>query len=206
MKRSLGRRGLYLLLASMLLAVVAGCGPAEGKVSGEVKLKGQPLNKATILFETEGPKKKRTFQGRVENGKYSVGGIPVGPAKIAIISDPLPKEPVKKGDKWSHKSETNIPKIGTAKVEMKYTFDGEDETMQKIQVVPTFLIEGEKAGLTLKVDEKKSKGTVRFNNQDGKINDIRTLQVMSINVEMMGLSIPMTMEMDSHLKLKGGRK
>jgi len=99
MKRSLGRRGLYLLLASMLLAVVAGCGPAEGKVSGEVKLKGQPLNKATILFETEGPKKKRTFQGRVENGKYSVGGIPVGPAKIAIISDPLPKEPVKKGTK-----------------------------------------------------------------------------------------------------------
>ncbi|MFO0969079.1 MAG: hypothetical protein U0793_26290 [Gemmataceae bacterium] len=118
----------------------------------------------------------------------------------------LPKDPVQKDKHWTHKTKTDIPKVGTAKVDTKYTYEGEDGDFQKILIQPKLLIEGEKIGLTLKVDEKKSKGVALFDNQDGRIHEIRTTQFMSANVEQAGLSIPMDMEITSVLKLKGKKK
>lgn len=111
------------------------------------------------------------------------------------------KDALKKGDSWVHKSGGDGPKL-----EMKYTYEGTSGHLEKIAVKPKLLIEGAKAGLTIKSDDKKSMGVLLFDNQDGRLQDAQVTQVMSITVEMMGITIPMNVETTTHLKLKSGKK
>jgi hypothetical protein len=72
-----------IVVAGALLTLSAGCG-GIGDVSGTVTYKGKPLVFGTVQFEAS----DKTFkQGNIErDGSYSVPGVPVGEAKVAVNS------------------------------------------------------------------------------------------------------------------------
>src|SRR5262249_57653148 len=73
---------LFLLLLGSLTA--GGChwgGP--GNISGEVKYKGQPLPSGRITFVCQ-EGNKQSFPAAIENGRYSLTGVPQGPAFIVV--------------------------------------------------------------------------------------------------------------------------
>lgn len=114
----------------------------------------------------------------------------------------LPKDAVEKGKTWTSKNEAKTA-MGNLNVEMKYTYEGADGDLEKITVIPKMNMEGKGAGPTLKSDDKKSKGTVLFDNRAGRIAEMRTTQVMSGTVEMMGFAINMDLDVTTTLKAKG---
>jgi hypothetical protein len=72
-----------LALACLTLAAV-GCG-GRGDVSGKVSYKGKPLVFGTVQFEASD---KTIKQANIEaDGSYSIPGVPVGEAKVAVSSD-----------------------------------------------------------------------------------------------------------------------
>lgn len=74
-------------LALTLLTLMGGCG-GKGDVSGHVTFKGKPLVFGTVQFEAS----DKTFKQGIINrdGSYSIDGVPVGEAKVAVNS-PNPK-------------------------------------------------------------------------------------------------------------------
>jgi len=72
--------GLFFLL-TVLVAV--GCGSGVGTVTGEVKINGQPAPGGTITFVGQESVKKAAT-GTIENGKYTVTGVPAGKVKIVL--------------------------------------------------------------------------------------------------------------------------
>src|SRR5438132_3725963 len=74
-------------LTITLLTPIVGCG-GKGDVSGQVTFKGKPLVFGTVQFEAN----DKTFkQGNINrDGTYSIDGVPVGEAKVAVNS-PNPK-------------------------------------------------------------------------------------------------------------------
>jgi hypothetical protein len=80
-------RSMGSALASALLTLVVGCG-GTGDVSGKVTYKGKSLVFGTVQFEASD---KTLKQGNIEkDGSYSIQGVPVGEAKVAVNS-PNPK-------------------------------------------------------------------------------------------------------------------
>jgi len=75
--------GLFILLPSFLLVTAVGCGDSFGTVSGEVKINGVPAPKGEIVFVGQ-ERVKKAATGSIENGKYTVSGIPVGKVKIVL--------------------------------------------------------------------------------------------------------------------------
>jgi hypothetical protein len=70
-------------LALLTLAAV-GCG-GRGDVSGKVTYKGKALVFGTVQFEASD---KTIKQANIEkDGTYSIPGVPVGEAKVAVSSD-----------------------------------------------------------------------------------------------------------------------
>ena len=70
-------------LAFLTLAAV-GCG-GRGDVSGVVSYKGKPLVFGTVQFEaSDGTLKQANIE---TDGSYSIPGVPVGKAKVAVSSD-----------------------------------------------------------------------------------------------------------------------
>jgi hypothetical protein len=65
------RAGLTSGLA-VLLAVTAGCGPREGRVTGRVLLDGQPVPGGTLMFMTADLKGQSIATAVDESGNYSV--------------------------------------------------------------------------------------------------------------------------------------
>jgi len=81
--------GSFVLVA-LLLAASAGCrGPSFGKVSGEVKFKGQALPSGTISFVSP-LRGVRPADGLIKNGRYSIDKVPTGEVTILIIGPPKP--------------------------------------------------------------------------------------------------------------------
>jgi len=79
--RSFFRPGVAMAL--LTLAAV-GCG-GRGDVSGVVSYKGKPLVFGTVQFEARDGTIK---QANIEtDGSYSIPGVPVGEAKVAVSSD-----------------------------------------------------------------------------------------------------------------------
>jgi hypothetical protein len=69
-------------LTVCLLLLLAGCS-SKGTVSGTVTFQGKPLPSGNVMFVPEhGP----AVSGIIDDGKYTVEKVPVGPAKIAITS------------------------------------------------------------------------------------------------------------------------
>lgn len=82
----------WQLFAVMFLSIiVGGCGsggPAMAPVSGTVTLKGKPVTKGTIIFESSG---NRPSTGKIQDGKivevttFETGdGVPIGSHNVAI--------------------------------------------------------------------------------------------------------------------------
>ncbi len=138
------QRGLSLLLALLLLAVLAGCGPRLGTVSGEVKFKGQPVANAVIKIQSQ-TGKKVVAQGTVADGKFTVGGVPVGPAKISIqqvAPPPPPKDKDKGKGKGTPKTATPPPPTIPAKYQqfdssgLECTVTAGEQTIPTIELQP----------------------------------------------------------------------
>jgi hypothetical protein len=67
----------------LLALAVAGCG-GRGDVTGTVSYKGKPLVFGTVLFEGSDGNLR---QGNIaSDGSYSVGGVAIGEAKVAVSS------------------------------------------------------------------------------------------------------------------------
>ncbi len=76
-------RGLAVAFTCLIALPLVGCGESTGSVSGEVKLKGNPVAKGLISF-AHPTSKRRVITGPIADGKYSVAGVPVGTCKIFI--------------------------------------------------------------------------------------------------------------------------
>jgi len=70
------------LLVALCLVASAGCGQKYGKVSGEVKFKGKPIEHGTIGFQPQ-ERGARAAIGVIENGRYSMD-VPVGEYAITV--------------------------------------------------------------------------------------------------------------------------
>ena len=84
-----GGKGWHLSWLKPLLLILAGtgCGPHLGHVSGKVLYKNQPLSSGTVLFV--GPDgTTRGFSAIAADGTYRIEKVPVGPVKIAVVSEP----------------------------------------------------------------------------------------------------------------------
>jgi hypothetical protein len=82
----LNRLGRSFLLLALLawVAVAPGCAKPMGDVSGKVTYKGNLLPYGSVTYwAADGS----GWQGGIgSDGSYSIKGIPVGPAKISVIS------------------------------------------------------------------------------------------------------------------------
>jgi hypothetical protein len=103
MKGFIARRGLPFLALSMLVVAGAGCGEATGVVSGEVKVGGEPVPRGTITFIPQGPKAKGRLTD-INEGKYSLAGLPVGEYAVTVQALVQPPPPTTKGGKAGTKA------------------------------------------------------------------------------------------------------
>src|SRR5262245_4477944 len=81
----LSRRVLAIFVASLMIGVVVGCSEPTGSISGEVKVKDKPVPFGLIAFQTQG-RKPKIVPGEIKDGKYSVGGVPVGEVVVTVQS------------------------------------------------------------------------------------------------------------------------
>jgi hypothetical protein len=73
----------------LLTAMVgAGCGTKTGNVSGTVTYKGERLPTGSVTFVDAG--KQPVGTSAIQDGKYSIGRVPVGPVTILVSTPPLP--------------------------------------------------------------------------------------------------------------------
>jgi hypothetical protein len=79
--RSFSRPGLAL---TFLALAAVGCGN-RGDVSGRVTYNGKPLVFGTVQFEASDRTIKQANIGT--DGSYSIPGVPVGEAKVAVSSE-----------------------------------------------------------------------------------------------------------------------
>jgi hypothetical protein len=79
-----GGRGFVRRLAPLLLlGALAGCGPGEGTVSGQVKFKGKPLPGGRISFIPTDPRHPPATATLDENGRYQLT-VAAGEVKISL--------------------------------------------------------------------------------------------------------------------------
>jgi hypothetical protein len=69
-------------LGFVLAIAAAGCGSPVGRVSGQVKLKGQPLKSGTVTFL--GQDGYRASCAIAQDTTYTFDNVPVGPINIAV--------------------------------------------------------------------------------------------------------------------------
>jgi hypothetical protein len=85
---------LLALLLFVALALMAGCGPGQGKVSGRVLLDGKPLPGGLLTFQPTAGRQRAVSAVIDENGHYEAT-LPVGEVRIAVDNTalkPLPTE------------------------------------------------------------------------------------------------------------------
>src|SRR5579883_847848 len=87
------RRSPWVILGiGMVLALMAGCGPYTGTVTGKVMYKGNPLPGGIVTFiHPDG----RIGQGQIqEDGSYTVAQAPGGEVKCTVATvKPIPGVP-----------------------------------------------------------------------------------------------------------------
>jgi hypothetical protein len=80
-------RRVFLGCAVFLILAGTGCGPRLGHVTGKVLYNNKPLPSGTVLFV--GPEgSRRGFSPIGPDGTYRIENVPVGPVKIAVVSEP----------------------------------------------------------------------------------------------------------------------
>ncbi|HKB00588.1 MAG TPA: carboxypeptidase-like regulatory domain-containing protein [Gemmataceae bacterium] len=76
-------RALSGLGLALLLAVLAGCSPGTGNVSGKVTYKGQPLPGAIVTFQPADPGKNAMTVALDKESRYSVT-LPAGEVRLTV--------------------------------------------------------------------------------------------------------------------------
>jgi hypothetical protein len=77
----------------LLLLLLAGCGPGEGKLSGRVLYDGKPLPGGTLFFQSAGPYNPVTVTlPGDDSGSYEVV-LPVGEAQVSVDNRELEPRP-----------------------------------------------------------------------------------------------------------------
>jgi len=106
-------RFVSVALRVLLLGVIfvpLGCGQKQkATVSGTVTYKGTPLTSGTVTFYGSD---NQVVSGSIDtNGAYSIAGVPVGPAKISVITPPAPSPKQVKGGVPGGDAQTNSVQI-----------------------------------------------------------------------------------------------
>lgn len=135
MRTKLNLNHLPLFLGLLSIAALVGCGVAADPlgrqdISGEVTLKNEPLDGASILFEAEDPSIPTSGGATIENGKFELPkgrGLAPGTYKIRIsaaggnretITD-APGEPEVSTERvpsnWNSQSDQTITVEGSGK-------------------------------------------------------------------------------------------
>src|SRR5205807_2404737 len=107
----------WRLAPLLLLAVVLGCGPGQGTVSGQVKYRGKPVPGGLITFVPADPRQPPAFTNLDENGRYQLT-VAAGQVKISVDNREL--APVSKGPVGlppGLRGKVKIPKGGQAQVQ-----------------------------------------------------------------------------------------
>jgi hypothetical protein len=74
---------LSILAAFLTSAFVVGCSKAPGDLSGTVTYKGKSVVTGTVTaYDSD----KRPYQGAIEQGQYTIKGIPAGPVTLIVVS------------------------------------------------------------------------------------------------------------------------
>ncbi len=74
---------------AVLLSLATGCGGGKGTVSGTVTLDGQPLPAGNIVFY---PSKGPGVSGVIQDGTYSVKGVPTGQVTVTVETATIKQE------------------------------------------------------------------------------------------------------------------
>jgi hypothetical protein len=102
-----------------LLLVIAGCGPAKTEVSGIVRYKGEPLTSGDVLVvDADG----MTYATPISSeGGYTAHGIPVGPARFAVLTGVRPQnvEKPRKRQPGERRGNTGLIERDTSKTPVK---------------------------------------------------------------------------------------
>ena len=105
-------RTAFAFVALLLPALAAGCGQSWGTVEGKMTLSGKPVKRALVTFL---PEAGNAYPVTVVDGKYESSDIPVGPAKVTVMTAQLPPtvEEAKGGDLIApvRKKQEPIPEI-----------------------------------------------------------------------------------------------
>lgn len=80
---------IVLALLALLLPLEVGCGGGKGNLSGTVTLDGKPLPAGNISFI---PSKGPGVSGAIQDGNYSVHGVPTGEVKVTVETTSLKQE------------------------------------------------------------------------------------------------------------------
>jgi hypothetical protein len=86
-------------LVSCAALVFAGCSGGKGTITGTVTLNGSPLPAGIISFHSE-VGNKEVFNAPIQNGNYSIEGVPAGKARVTVRvakSGPAPASGAAKG-------------------------------------------------------------------------------------------------------------
>ena len=75
------RRPPAIVFVSLVLFLICGCGVRHGKISGTVKMKGQPLTDAVLTVMGANGEVKSAW---IINGNYSIDDVPYGECVITI--------------------------------------------------------------------------------------------------------------------------
>lgn len=83
----LAQLALFVLLVSS--PFFTGCGSSPGELAGSVTYKGKAVVAGTVTaYDSE----QNAYQGVIEQGRYSIQGIPPGTIQLVVLS-PNPKGP-----------------------------------------------------------------------------------------------------------------
>lgn len=91
---SRGRRGLILL--GLLLPLLVGCGPGQGKVSGRVLFNGAPLPGGLVTFRPADARQNAITAPIDAQGNYEAI-LPAGEVKVCVDNRELEPPPVLSG-------------------------------------------------------------------------------------------------------------
>jgi len=122
----------------------------------------------------------------------------------------LPKEPVKKGESWTQKTNTKV-QFGKITGETKYTYEGPIEKggkkLEKIAAKPEVKIDPDpNAKIQIKVKDSKGKGYTLFDNETGRIQESTNETTMQMELDVLGMTITQNITQNTTMRLKGKAK
>ena len=185
--------GLASLVAPMLGSMV------KKPINAKVTPRG-------LLTDIEFP------QGFMEGVAKALQGSPVSDIlsednlKHILQTVVLPEEPVVIGKKWTQVTDITNAILGKVKLEVEYEYAGPEtrggKRLEKIlSTTKMSQTPGEKQALNLEFKGQEAKSTLYFDNQEGRVVEAETKQILKITTSMMGQNVDMDMTITAQFEL-----